>query len=321
MQELRDDEIEQAAREYHREILGRLGFVTLSERLRYGYALEVVPTKAPKSQTENHRHIKKLRSVFGPLPLTSITPQEIYKFVDGRRKKKKDDEGNIVGGFTAARREVATLSHAFTKAVEWGDIGRHPFKKEVRLEGEKPRTRYIEDWEIVECLSLSPMRKRGSVGAIQGYIRLKLLTGLRRGDLLRLRVADCGADGIKITTNKTGKSIVYQWSEELKAAVEMAKAARPVDVSPYIFCTNRGKCYLNEATGEAQGWGSMWQRFMERVLTETKVTERFTEHDLRAKVGSDAESDERARQLLAHADVAMTKRAYRRKAEVVKPAR
>jgi hypothetical protein len=46
----------------------------------------------------------------------------------------------------------------------------------------------------------------------------------------------------------------------------------------------------------------MWSRFMDRVLAETKVQERFTEHDLRAKVGSDAASLEKARALLQHAD-------------------
>ena len=39
----------------------------------------------------------------------------------------------------------------------------------------------------------------------------------------------------------------------------------------------------------------MWGRFIDRVLAETKVTKRFTEHDLRAKAGSDAESLEKAR--------------------------
>src|SRR5262245_48531609 len=33
------------------------------------YALEVVPTKAPKTQAENARHIDRLRSVFGAVPL------------------------------------------------------------------------------------------------------------------------------------------------------------------------------------------------------------------------------------------------------------
>jgi len=29
----------------------------------------------------------------------------------------------------------------------------------------------------------------------------------------------------------------------------------------------------------------MWQRFMSRLLEETKIIKRFTEHDLRGKVG------------------------------------
>jgi len=72
--------------------------------------------------------------------------------------------------------------------------------------------------------------------------------------------------------------------------------------------------------GTAKRFNDMWQNFMNRVLKDTRVTERFTEHDLRAKVGSDAESLERACQLLAHADSRMTERVYRRKPERIKPA-
>jgi len=56
---------------------------------------------------------------------------------------------------------------------------------------------------------------------------------------------------------------------------------------------------------------------MERVLVETNVKHRFTEHDLRAKVASEAASLEKARALLQHADARTTARAYRRKPERV----
>jgi len=52
----------------------------------------------------------------------------------------------------------------------------------------------------------------------------------------------------------------------------------------------------------------------ERVV---KVKERFTEHDLRAKVGSDAASLEKARAMLQHADSRTTARVYRRRPERV----
>lgn len=281
------------------------------------YALEEAPTKAPKTQAEYARHIKRLSSVFGSMPLTAIRPQHVYLYVD----KRKDKKGRKVT--TAAHREIEVLSHAYTKAVEWGLLDRHPFKSEVLLKGEKARTRYVEDWEVIEALSLSSRRKRGSVIAIQAYIRIKLVTGLRRSDLLRLRVQDLREDGIHVqphkTANTTGKRLIIEWTPDLHKAVDEAKAARPVDISPWLFCNRRGQCYINEAKGTANGWDSMWQRFMERVLSDTKVTERFTEHDLRAKCASDADSLEHAQQLLAHADARLTARVYRRKPERVKP--
>jgi integrase len=222
-------------------------------------------------------------------------------------------------------REIELLSHAFTKAVEWGYLDKHPFKNEVRFENASARDRYVEDWEIVEALSLDSRRKRGSVLMIQAYLRLKLLTGLSQGDLLRLQEDQLKEDGIHNqrhkTKSSTGKRTVYVWTDELREAVAMAKASRPVRNAQHLFCNRRGEGYVNETTGRAPGWKSMWQRFIDRVIAETKVTEHFTEHDLRAKVASDAASLEHARALLAHADSRTTDRIYRRKAEVVQPLR
>lgn len=279
------------------------------------YAIEVVPTKAARTQVENNRAIRNLRGVFGGVTITSLRPQNIYQYVEARKKTR-----------VAANRAVDVLSHAFTKAVQWGLIDRHPFKGEVRLEGEKPRTRYVEDWELIEVLALDSKRKKGSVLMLQAYIRLKLLTGLRRGDLLRLRAADMkNTDGMHVTPHKTenstGKKQIYEWTAELHSAVDIALDVRPVDISPWVFCTRKGEGYINEEKGTASGWDSVWQRFMDRVEAETGVTERFTEHDLRAKCASDADTLEHARALLAHADSKVTDRIYRRKPERVMPAK
>lgn len=280
---------------------------TISEALDR-YLLEVIPLKAPRTQKDNRKQAERLRTVFGHMSPLELKPQDIYVYYDKR-------EGKV-----AARREIALLSHLMTKAVEWGYIDKHPFKGEVRLEGEKPRTRYVSDKELVECLSLPNVRLKGSVLAVQAYIRLKLLTGLRRADLLRMRVSQCKNDGIHVKTSKTGKFVIYSWTPELRHAVDCALSVRPVDISPHLFCTKRGQSYIKE-DGSASGWDSMWQRFMKRILKETKVTERFTEHDLRAKCASDAETLEHARQLLAHADSNITQRVYRRAPERVRPLR
>lgn len=275
------------------------------------YAIEIVPTKAPKSQTADKKHMQKIRKAFGHMHLIAIKPRHIYKYRDARTAK------------VSAKREIALLSHAFTMAVEWGYIDQHPFKGQVRLKGEKPRSRILEQWEIDECLKLEPVRKSGSVLAIQAYIMIKTITGIRRVDILRIKATDAHAKGVEITPSKTenssGKSTIYKWTPGLRAAWEVALKARPVDISPWLFCNKHGECYLNEETGECHGWESMWKRFMIRVLAETKVKETFTESDMRSKVSDDAKTLEHARALLSHSNSNTTNRVYRRKAEVVRP--
>lgn len=62
----------------------------------------------------------------------------------------------------------------------------------------------------------------------------------------------------------------FERTPALRAAVDMALAARPIDIAPWLFCTKRGECYLDEQSGQATGWDSIWQRFMARLLAETK---------------------------------------------------
>lgn len=178
-----------------------------------------------------------------------------------------------------------------------------------------PRDRYIEDWELVEALKVaSPF--------IRAYIGLKLLTALRRGDLRRLRISDLKEDGIQVQPHKTagtsGQRITIQWSPALRTAVSECMALRRKVTSIWLFSTRSGQPYIKE-DGCANGFDSILQRSMAKVVAETTVTERFTEHDLRAKCASDAESLEHAQQLLTHAEAATTKRIYRRCGELVRP--
>lgn len=81
------------------------------------------------------------------------------------------------------------------------------------------------------------------------------------------------------------------------------QAARPVDIAFWLFCTRHGDCYARE-NGTANARKSMWGRFMDRVLNETTVKERFTKNDLRARCASDADG-------LAHAQHATRSRRQR----------
>ena len=215
---------------------------------------------------------------------------------------------------TATNHEVGVLSHAYTKAIEWGLAEDNPIKGKVGKISRPPRSRYVEDWELEEALKVaSPF--------IRAYIELKLRLGLRRADMLSIRLADLITDGIKVTPRKTqgttGKTVVYGWTDDLRMAVEEVKALRKGIQSEWLFCTRKGDCYMNQ-NGRSNSFDSVWQRFMEKALRETKLEERFTEHDLRAKVASDNDL-ERAQQLLGHSSSAITDRVYRRKAQLITP--
>lgn len=275
------------------------------------YLIEVIPTKAPKTQTENRRYHKHLRAVFADVPLDAITPQTVYQYADKRTAKR------------AAKLEIEMFSHVFTMAVQWGLVPRHPFKGEVTIKGSAPRDRYVEDWEIIAALSIKGHRRRGSIRMVQSYIRIKLMTGISRADMLQLRADQLTDEGILVSRHKvrnsSGKRTLYKWTPELREAVEEAKHARPVDISPWLFCRMDGGCLWDESTGEAKPWDNIWQNFIARVLAVGVVKKRFTEHDLRAKCASDAESLEHARALLSHVDSRLTNRIYRRKVETVEP--
>ncbi len=279
------------------------------------YEQEIMPTKALAAQKREVVCLKSVRSAFGRMDLMDVKPRHIYAHADKRKASIKK-----TSGIATSRLEIALLSHAYTKAVEWGYIDRHPFKKEVRLESSKPRDRYVEDWEIAECLAMPSPQKKGGVKVIQAYVRIKLLTALRQRDMLSIKIADMKADGIHIKISKTGKLVIVAWTEQLRQEINEAIKLRPVDISPYLFCTREGNGFVG-ADGQATGWLSMWQRYMGRLLKETKIKTRFTEHDLRAKAASDSETLERAKELLAHTNVATTQRIYRRKPEIIRPAK
>jgi integrase len=85
-----------------------------------------------------------------------------------------------------------------------------------------------------------------------------------------------------------------------------------------LFTTRQGKPYI-DAKGFCSAFDSLWQRFIDKVMAETKVTDRFEERDLRAKVASDSDTLIEASERLGHADTGITQRVYRRKPTRVQP--
>jgi len=275
------------------------------------YARDVLPTKKASTARGQASLIIKLSAVFGELRPQDVKASHAYSYHDRRTAK------------TAAKREIELLSHTLTKAVHWGVIDRNPLTG-LELETSKKVKRETTDADIECLLSLNPIntdsrgRKTHNLGVsvVQAYVKFKLLTGMRRTDILRLKMSNLKEDGVYFEVSKTGTELVIEITEALREAIDECKSVRPVHLSPYLFCTRRGEPYIQE-DATANGFESMWQR----VMAKLPAKHRFAERTLRNKASNDAESLEHAQQLLAHSDQRTTKKNYRTKAERVRPIR
>lgn len=86
---------------------------------------------------------------------------------------------------------------------------------------------------------------------------------------------------------------------------------------PESWCGQRETGFVASDKLTALGFNSAWQRAMN--VCEAAGFERFWEHDIRGKTGSDAESIARAQELLGHESPRTTARHYRRAPATVRP--
>jgi integrase len=243
------------------------------------YLKEVASAKAPASYRANRIQMSFLKATFGHMSPNDITPVHIYKYLDVRGKVAK----------IAANREKSLLSHVYTKMIEWGVAKDNPCRNVKRIT-EKPRDRYIEDWEFEAVKNNSP-------ALIKNCMEFCYLTGLRKGDMLKIKLTDLADEGIKIKTSKTRHKMIIEWSERLRDCVTNMRALERTIKGLYLVCNHQGQPYT------ASGFSTLWKRAIKDALAKGLIKERFRFHDIRRKAATDAEragGRETARQLLGH---------------------
>jgi integrase len=257
------------------------------------YMREVACKNAERTYKDKLHHGKIIKKAMGNVRPQVISPQAVYKFRDIISKNGK----------VQANRTVGTLSHIFTSCIEWGLVTSNPCQQVKRFK-EYPRDRYVEDWEFEAFGKFAGEQ-------IAAYMEFKYLTGLRKGDILNMSRDQIKPDGIYIQTSKTGKKMIIERTPALDASIARINKLRKV-ISIYLFSTRTGGKYT------VSGFTAIWQRKMVKALKQGVITERFTEHDLRAKTASDTDL-KHAASLLTHDDIKTTQKHYRRKAERVRP--
>lgn len=299
------------------------------------YMRLIAPKKAPRTCSDNIKEWAKLRPAFADMLPSEVTPQDVYRYMQAR------------GARVRANREKALLSHMLTYGVYKGLIPTNPLYGAMRRDmighGERPRRRLPTDREL-------ELFKSVSSDLIRCYVDLKELTGMRKGDILTLTEASLTDEGIRCTPRKgmrwdadagerVGHERLFTWSPELRAAVDRVltlkrRAPRRRGVvtplprrrqSPYLFATRAGASYYDTDTARADGFDAIWKRYMAKARVAAAaqgwVLEHFTEHDIRAKAGTDAErAGQKGHKLLGNSE-ATFRRAYDRGVEVVEPLR
>ena len=257
------------------------------------YLVEVIPGKGPQTQKDHTRMLKNLKAVFGEMAPNDLRQPHVAKYRDARGKKAP----------TAANHELQLLSHICTMAVEWGAMDRNPLLG-LRKLPRPPRQRYVSDdeYKVVHSMA-APM--------IACVMDLALLTGLRRGDILRLKRDNLTDTGIEIRTGKTGARLLFEWTPELQQVVKDAQKLKP-QFRQWIVCNRKGQPFTKN------GFDSVWNRLMAKA--EKKI-DRFQFRDLRAKNASDEPELAVAQARLGHTSAEITERVYVRTAKKVRPLR
>lgn len=252
------------------------------------YELDCVPDLAPRTQIDYHRHLIRLREVFGSAIAQELQPKDFATFL------------NVKKGKCQRVKQLAVMSAALTQAVSfWYWLPRNVLR-DVKRPKAKPRDRLVTAEEFAAVRATAPYR-------IKLAMDLAVMTGQRQGDLLSMKWADIRDMEIHVEQAKTGKRLAIAITPDLEGVLD--KCWQLPMRGEHVLT----RIYGGPFTGE--GFRAMWQRNMRKYVARGGI--RFTNHDLRALAATRCATPEIAMRLLGHSNIQMTMRVYRRGVERV----
>lgn len=284
------------------------------------YVRDVLPTKAPRTQSDNLKELAVLYEYFDspPAPLDQIRPQHIKLYLTWRADKAKAwyaAAGRAVpadAGHVRANREIALFSHIFNYAREIGLTDAPNPCAGVKKNRESGRDVYVEDDPYRAVWNAADQPTRDAMD-------LAYLAGQRPADTLRFDERDIKDGELHVGQGKTGKKLRIQVVGELAAVIERIRARKAgYRVSSTALVVNED--------GQRLTYDALRQRFAKAREAAGLTHEQFQMRDLRAKAGTDkteAAGDIRqAQRQLGHASIQMTEHYVRaRKGDKVGPTR
>lgn len=274
------------------------------------YVRDVLPKKAARTQSDNLKELKQLRIVFDEAPIDALTPAMIAQYRDTRKAKVR------------ANREIATLSHVFNMAREWGLTAKENPCKGVRKNKEMPRDYYAKDivWDAVY---------RKAVPELKDAMDLAYLTGQRPADVLSMRKSDIDGDFLMVKQGKTAHRVrvllrVDGVENSLGTLIRQIAARNEQFSSPYLIISERGKHVSPSMLRDR--WEAAREAAQKAVIEAGDpglgaAIREFQFKDIRPKAATEINDLKEASRLLGHTEEEITRAVYVRRGAIAKPAK
>ena len=261
------------------------------------YIRDIIPKKAPRTQKDNLAEIKRLRELFDDAPIDAITPSSIAGYRDARTAKVR------------ANREIATLSHVFNMAREWGITTKENPCQGVRKNREKPRDYYANDVVWAAVYSKAPQELKDAMD-------LAYLTGQRPADVLMMRKDDVEGGYLLVQQNKTGKRLRIRVNSDGEAN-SLGKLLHQIAernsklVTSYLIVSKTGRrmtaTMLRKRWDEARE-SARTNAMLEKDSVLADKIAAFQFRDIRPKAASEITDIGEASLLLGHTEGDITQR-------------
>lgn len=251
------------------------------------YQIEVLPGLAKKTQQNRRNDMKNPLIVFGHVSPQAIEPHHAWTYWRTRGETEQ------------ARHEIRAMSALLTYARQRGArTTDNPWFK-LGFKGSPQREVYVTDAMFYAVRDIAPPM----IGYAMDLAWCAALDGATIRSLERRHVTDTGLLFQRMKTGKLQQIDGPDLVEIVRSALRL-----PPQVRQFIICRKDGKAFT------ANGFQTAWQRLIRKAIKLGRITaeRRYGLHDLRGKAGSEASSDEQAKDLLGHSDVKVTRQHYRR---------
>jgi len=238
----------------------------------------------PRTQNDYRKECSKIPiKAFKGWDASFITPSDIHKYMQARSQKS----------IRRANLELTWFKNVFGNAQRLGYVPVSPAKDLLPLRlnqrqkaAQRAKKRHVSDKDYTALLATV-------TAPVQVAMEVSYCTGIRQGDVLKLRWEDIG-ESVYIMEGKTDNEYYKKISPRLKAALELAKTLPGQAHGGWVVRNREGQRYTS----------SGFRANFKRAKKKLPKAQQFTFHEIRHKAITEAERSKK-QEFSMHSDARM----------------